>query len=299
MAPLLTQPHPLPGKRSMLTVAALMGLGIALFLIVFQPFGLHNWQAPGKAATLAGYGAITFGVVALNGVLLPSLLPGIYRQDRWTLGRDLALFGLLNFATIALANLFYTSWAFGFALSWGRAAFSLFATLSVGFLPFLVLVLYRHNRLLQHNMRLAAAMNHALPMLDATQPTAQSNHSSRPDADTITLQPDSGTAALTFSPADLVCAESADNYVRVTIAHGDTAKTTLVRQTLKHLEELVATRHSRVVRCHRSFLVNMDHVVRADGNAQGLKLHMHHSCEPVPVSRSYVPAIRSLLATPK
>ncbi|MBX2907295.1 MAG: LytTR family transcriptional regulator [Taibaiella sp.] len=296
MLELLKQPHPLPGKKNVLLVALLMGAAVALFLIVFQPFGLATVPGSGKKVRLLmGYGLVTAIVVFFNGVLLPLFLPRLYAAERWTLGKDLFLLGLMNFTGVALVNFFYSALVFGFSMSLNSVGFSLFATLSVGFLPFTILVLYRHNRLLQQNLQSAAAINNQIP--------AQHNESEKAggnawDEETvIVLNAEGGGEELRFRACDLLYAESADNYIKVTLLDNNTAKTTIIRQTLKQLEELAAA-ENKIVRCHRSFIVNMQKVAHAEGNAQGLKLQIEGCDAIVPVSRTYVPAIRSLLNTP-
>jgi DNA-binding LytR/AlgR family response regulator len=51
-----------------------------------------------------------------------------------------------------------------------------------------------------------------------------------------------------------------------------------------------------VVRCHRSFLINVNAIEHVSGNAQGLRLQLVMvSGVEVPVSRSYIPKLRALL----
>ena len=298
MLALLKQLHPAPNRKSVLAVAMFMGFVIALFLVVFQPFGLNTIPGSGrKLAILAGYGLITCGVVCFSGIVLPGLLPTVYAAERWTLGKDLFLLGLLNFAWVALINFFYTSWAFGFPFSWNTFLFSLFATVSVGFLPFTILVLYRHNRLLKQNLQAAASINAHIPAAGTREGTEEDARPAAATAAPVILYADAGRENLIFEVSNFLYAESADNYIKVTVLENGAAKTTMVRQTLKHLEDLLRAT-GQVTRCHRSYVVNLAQVNHAEGNAQGLKLHID-GCEAlVPVSRSYVPHVRALLNTP-
>ena len=47
-----------------------------------------------------------------------------------------------------------------------------------------------------------------------------------------------------------------------------------------------------IIRCHRSFVVNLDHVIEVGGNAQGLKLHLNMLEDYIPVSRKYIPVVQ-------
>ncbi|GAA4469313.1 LytTR family DNA-binding domain-containing protein [Nemorincola caseinilytica] len=291
----LGQLHPMPCKRDTLLVAAALGTVIALFLIIFEPFGLNT--VPGgfrKTTILVGYGIITFAVVAVNGVLLPTLFPRFYDRTRWTLLKDMFFFGFLNFMTICVVNFLYSSCTFHFSLNWNRFLFSLFATFSVGFLPFVMLLLFRHNRLLRMNLRMAAEMNRHLPLHT---PVAQVTVAAAQASSYITIASDTAYDSISFAVGDLLYAESADNYIKVCYMDKGTARTAVIRQTLKTLEDKL-TGTTRVVRCHRSFIVNLDKIAAVSGNAQGLKLSLHGTDVVIPVSRTSVAGIKQLLNAP-
>ena len=60
----------------------------------------------------------------------------------------------------------------------------------------------------------------------------------------------------------------------------------LLRSSLSRLEAQIIDR-SNIVRCHRSYVVNLDRVERVTGNAQGYKLHLFGGQFQVPVARRY------------
>ncbi|MEM9261690.1 MAG: LytTR family DNA-binding domain-containing protein, partial [Bacteroidota bacterium] len=66
-----------------------------------------------------------------------------------------------------------------------------------------------------------------------------------------------------------------------------------IRATLSGLEQQL--RASTILRCHRSYLVNPNHIRQARGNAQGLRLSLVALEEEVPVSRAYVSQLRALM----
>ena len=49
---------------------------------------------------------------------------------------------------------------------------------------------------------------------------------------------------------------------------------------------------SSLVRCHRSYMVNLNKVKNISGNAQGLKLELINHSEIIPVSRKYIPIVK-------
>ena len=62
-------------------------------------------------------------------------------------------------------------------------------------------------------------------------------------------------------------------------------KKTLLRGSLSRFEE--QAHHPDVVRCHRSFVVNLRQVASVSGNAQGYKLQLQNYPSPIPVARRY------------
>ncbi|NNK69400.1 MAG: LytTR family transcriptional regulator [Flavobacteriaceae bacterium] len=49
------------------------------------------------------------------------------------------------------------------------------------------------------------------------------------------------------------------------------------------------------MRCHRSYIINVDHVQHISGNLQGYQLELSGFQDLVPVSRSYTRRIKTLL----
>lgn len=72
----LTAPYPLR-KSAASEWAYPIGAGafVALFLIVFQPFGTRAFQSDNKYLFLAGYGVVISGSILLINKLLPPSFP--------------------------------------------------------------------------------------------------------------------------------------------------------------------------------------------------------------------------------
>ena len=60
------------------------------------------------------------------------------------------------------------------------------------------------------------------------------------------------------------------------------------------LEEL--NEYKNIFQCHRSFVVNLNNITSAQGNSNGYQLRLGHCPTIVPVSRTYVPKLRSFIA---
>lgn len=278
----LRQLHPRQSYKQVLLLACVLGPCISLFLAVFEPFGF-NQVAPSfeKYMAIAGYGIITSVVVVINGIVLPALLPRVYKSGGWTLAHDIFLQGFLNFFFIGVFNLLYSVWVFGFELNAGTFLFYQLATLSVGFLPNVIVILARHNQLLRQNTTSVLHLNENLENMEKEKPGQK---------DIIELVAETGNQKLLINVPDFIFAESADNYIKIHFLEGGNVKMEMIRFTLKRLESFFEHNH-HVARCHRTYIVNLDFVSSFSGNAQGLSLFIDKADVNLPVSRSMAPVI--------
>ncbi|MDZ7899314.1 MAG: LytTR family DNA-binding domain-containing protein [Arcicella sp.] len=90
---------------------------------------------------------------------------------------------------------------------------------------------------------------------------------------------------LTLSTQNLLYIESSDNYSTIVFLKDQQIVKELIRSSLTRLEGQIQAK--TIVRCHRSFIVNLDKVMKVSGNAQGFKLQLSETDFIVPVARKY------------
>lgn len=108
----------------------------------------------------------------------------------------------------------------------------------------------------------------------------------RNEAGMVRFADEKGNVKLVVGADRVISLESAGNYV--TILYDDDGKLVRysLRNTLKAMEELAGV--SGLVRCHRSFFVNLSHVRTLRRTPQGLYAEIGHSgVGDIPVSKSY------------
>jgi DNA-binding LytR/AlgR family response regulator len=88
-----------------------------------------------------------------------------------------------------------------------------------------------------------------------------------------------------FSINEFLFAKSVGNYTEIYLQQQKVVKV-LKRIPLKELA-LNLVEYKNIVRSHRSYIVNLNHIKNMSGNAQAYKLHFLNCPESVPVSRSY------------
>jgi len=86
--------------------------------------------------------------------------------------------------------------------------------------------------------------------------------------------------------------ESTDNYVTICYLQESGIKKEMVRNSMKKMEKQLSS--SGLFRCHRSFIVNIDNVqsFKKKGRNYFFKMKSHDTI--IPVSRAFVPTIKSL-----
>ncbi|WP_299133912.1 LytTR family DNA-binding domain-containing protein [uncultured Tenacibaculum sp.] len=87
---------------------------------------------------------------------------------------------------------------------------------------------------------------------------------------------------------DFLFAKVESNYTEVYTFSTNKIHKTLIRVTLKDLEEQLKLVSHNIFKTHRSYLVNLNKINSISGNAQGYELVLKNSSLKVPVSRSNI-----------
>ncbi|MDR0766243.1 MAG: LytTR family transcriptional regulator [Odoribacteraceae bacterium] len=102
----------------------------------------------------------------------------------------------------------------------------------------------------------------------------------------FSFRDEKGDTRLSVSRSGLLYIESSDNYVMIWYLNKDKATRFLLRNTLKALEEQLAG--SDVLRCHRSYMVNFEHVKVIRRGKDGVYIELGIDKVPdIPVSKTY------------
>ncbi|MBA9076052.1 MULTISPECIES: LytTR family DNA-binding domain-containing protein [Rufibacter] len=278
------QPYPLNEltlSRS-LFLSFLFGGIIAFSLIVFQPFGSYNWHDPSKNLILGGYGGVAALSVFLNFYAFRKLLPTLFTETRWTVGREI-FWNLGHFSTAGFLCTAYGAAVGVMSFSLAQVTYMTLIAFLMGIVPAVLLVLLNYVFMLQKYKPLAPPAKPE-PVL-TVQPVAT-------PLLTLTAENDRDTFSLPLQ--DLLFIEADDNYCTVYFLDNGKPNKKLLRSSLSRLENQIAT--DKVVRCHRSYLVNLQQVTQVSGNAQGYKLHFEQIELAVPVARSSSSVVKSAFA---
>lgn len=269
----LREPYPLRRTlRSDLLFIVGSGIFVAAFLIIFQPGDTYSESDPNKHLFLAGYGVITIVILLLMRFVLPRLLPRLFRESGWTVGKHL-LWLLASFLLVIVCSFFYLNTYFGYPFYWDSFFYFLSIAGAIGVFPLTAFVILDYIRQLR------------LHLAGAKKTNQNRNTAVEPVRDLIVTFPDEqGETQLECPAGDVLYLAAAMNYVEVFYRVGEHTERLLIRNTLKNMEQTLP--RPPFMRTHRSYLVNIDQVLEVTGNAQGYQLHLRACAEPVPVSRS-------------
>ncbi|MEI6947399.1 LytTR family DNA-binding domain-containing protein [Paraflavisolibacter sp. H34] len=278
---ILQQPFPLTLPAARWRFPLIAGFIVFLIIYLYRPFELSTVKTPYFFLHALCYGLGTFATAALNAYLLPVVFPRWFVEERWTLGRELLLMAWQVF------SISFTNMAITYLLYRGNMSFLtifdfLYDTTVVGLFPVTIIVLIKYILLLRRNQTDALVMD--LDLKDAPPVAAQ-------EGTFVTLTGDNQNDVLKVPVDSIYFISSADNYIKVFFEVHDRLASKVLRGTLKKAKEALDD-YPQFFRCHRSYLVNLKRVERVSGNAQGLKLHLQHAEETVPVSRNLNDALR-------
>jgi DNA-binding LytR/AlgR family response regulator len=103
----------------------------------------------------------------------------------------------------------------------------------------------------------------------------------------IAFPDEKGEQKITIMLENLLYIESSDNYVTIHYLNKSKLSHFLIRNTLKWMDENL-TKNSQLVRCHRSYIVNLDNVKVLRKNKGGIFMELDVVNTPdIPVSNSY------------
>ena len=267
MISFLKEPFFQLGKREKFYATLAISLFFSFFMLFFQPFGVNNYD-PKESITLQfaliifSMGLYLWILIVINEFLI---FPLIFKGNiyRWQ------ILAWLIWSIIYIASalfLFYNvlgDWHDFRLSSWLEFILN-FGALAI--IPLTAIFLYGRMRQIEQLTETAEDYN-----LDANA--------------IIHFPSDNQSNLHSYALENILFLESEDNYVAIHFIHEGTFSKTLIRSTLKKIDDL--SLHPALIRCHRSFIVNLSHLAKYDGNKQQGMIVLKHVSKSIPVSKSY------------
>ena len=251
----------LKGEKFIL-FSLLAGLFVALFLIIFQPFGLFEWQHSHKLLVISGFGIITALLLLLSYVGVEVW----WKKENWTLGEQAASV-FIRTLSIGLFNGLY-AFAVGLAeFTWMNIMWYILVTFAIGIFPVTALMISDYFKQIQISY----------------------DNENENDERVIKLIAENDKEELLIPINQLLYISSSDNYCEI-VRYDKGIIKELLRNTLKDVDDQIE--YSEIIRCHRSYIVNLLNTKNCEGNSQGMKINFKWSDEQIHVSRKYVSKLK-------
>jgi len=254
------------------------GVFVALFLGIFRPFD----TVVSSVWNLVNYGLITIGSCVFYFVVLPKLLGFPFEfGDKYTFKHF--IFDIGNIITIGTCNFFYSSTIEGCSvLNWEWFWKYQFYTFTIGGIVSLILYFFGKNIILKNQLKEIETLNASL-------------HNQLKEASinkTFVFESETRNEKLVLQSDDLICIKAEGNYSSFYYSTGDKVTSKLLRLSLKNTESIIET-SSNFSRSHRSYIVNINKIIKIDAVGSSYQIWVNGLLEPLPASRQNIADLKA------
>lgn len=247
-----------------------VGLFTYLFLLIFQPYGIHE-VIVANPFLIAGYGILVSFSLFITYFILPKIFTFFFSVKSWSVKKE-AIFLLISFIIISTSNYFYHTTFVAHYMP--RFSFIKFVAVvfSIGIFPvFFIIFMVERHLFRKHNL-----------------PTEKVIETLRKETkETVSIPSDNVTEPpFVFDLDAIIYAQSNNNYTTIFYIENQKVKKELMRITLKKVA-IILEQYPQFVRCHRSYLVNKYEILKVEGNARSLQVYFKLIDDVVPISRSF------------
>jgi predicted house-cleaning noncanonical NTP pyrophosphatase (MazG superfamily) len=254
-----------------------ISLGVPLFLLVLQPFDIGLLQERDKYYLIIGFGVITFLALSLHLLYIPSLFSRAFNSSKWNVMKEI-FWNLWILFTILTGYFLYTKF-----LGIMKFDFNLVIKLLLtAVIPLTALIIINQNRMLRSRLKRADEINKKLK-----------DHKQWQE-EIINFVSDYQKDSLAIKVSLLLFIRSANNYIEVFWKEGDVVKNQMVRCSMAYAEDILKE-YKSIIKCHRSYIVNISYIDRFEGNLQGYKLYYDKIDFPIPVSKNFASKLQELI----
>lgn len=260
---------------------ALFSIG---FLALYKPFSSTFWLSASSWKLILC--SIGFYLACI--LLLLASRESFYRFQKKHQAkiRHIAIWTASELAGLAIIYLLFTS-AMGYSTNSSTLELLLRTAFCVALIlvfPFLIMFMYATIQDKKEEIRLLQ-LNIA-------------ENEVKPDIPMVHLYDHSGALKISAAQDDIFYIMSQDNYVSIHYLIGDTMNSYLLRSSTMEVEE--ALKGTSIIRCHRSYLVNLNHVkmLHHSSGKAAIMLSDKTGTE-IPVSRKYYKELRQYILPDK
>ena len=261
--------------RNHFIIASLLGAFVSFIVIFLQPYGAGLNDFPYKTLYFIGYGIINF----LMYLVMFFLFNVFYRKTKkWKWAEELFFDICFVFLMIFIAE-FYTEFFINknpsrlnltYVIGWYKTVFPGFGILMI---TITILLRYYFGKENITNIEINEVNN------------------KKKNTSKITIHSSLKNESLVVSKESIVFIKSEDNYIYIYFLKNDLLTNKILRNTLKDTHKQLPF----LIKTHRSFLVNPQHISKLKGNSQNAKIYFKDFQETVPVSKTFYNTIKKTI----
>lgn len=260
--------------KQKLIISVAFGISIMLFLFFFDQYPREETLGISLFKTFV-YGFITFLVLFFYYYLFPIIFSKFFNIEYWNIGKSL-LFGMILIISVGLVNTFF---AFKFDNPYNNSKMLpfLFAvvyrTFIIGIIPTIIFHFWLENKLYKKYSEKAQKVDENI------EKSINNNNDQE-----LVLQTNNKSKNLILKTGDIIFVKSEGNYCQIYYKENSSYKKMIFRNTLKNLEKDFKD-FDNILRCHKSYIINLDKVLHVKGNARGYYFIVDGFNYSIPVSR--------------
>jgi len=256
-----------------------ISLGLFLFILFFQPIDPAIYDFNNKLLIIAGFGVITFIILSLFLIVVPSIFLSWFVSQEWNLKKDLYL-NFIIWMLISTAFTFYSLYVGNLVID----LYLIFKILLLGLLPVIFLVILNQNLLLRN--RIEAFIN--LENAEGNKPIETESKA------VVTFESESKSDSFSVEVDSIIFIKSANNYVEIFYKDRREQKKRLIRNTLNKAEYIIKD-FPFLIRCHRTSIINLHYIDNINEAIRDNKIYLKEFDESIAVSRQYILNVKEAL----
>ncbi|WP_271766258.1 LytR/AlgR family response regulator transcription factor [Aquimarina algiphila] len=282
------KPHPFIFNTSSVLIPSIITFLIISLLapLQFQELGLQPRLIIALIVSVVVALIILFTIKILKIIVSAEII-----EDKWTIGKEFLLILLVVILIILVLSITIFIIRDNYNSILPLVLKTALITLGISIFPIIVSILfeqYRHQKL-----QLKKADSLTQYLLNENSKLISTRLSNSSTQQKLLIKSENDSIELQIHPSDLIYLKSDGNYVEVFFLDSGSIQKNLVRNRLKNIEKLLPNKI--FIRCHNSFIVNGNYIIKIEGNARNLVLQLKNCEEKVPVSRTKAKTISTFI----
>lgn len=224
------------------------------------------------------YGFIIIFISLIFSLILPEVFPNIYNTEKWNVQKTLVLF-LVTVLTIAIS---ITVFAYFFDNPNNKHFSPFFFTIlirsiALSFFPIVFLVFYSERILYRRNHL------HAIEIINELKTNQQTEQ--KQTKNVIYTFAKNTKDEIKITENELLYIKGEGNYCLLVCKKKSILIKQLIRSSLKEIEQVISN-SDHFLRCHKSYIININKISDVTGNAKGYIFHLNEPEYKIPASRN-------------